>query len=63
MKDRLDEVALRQGVPAEDLVYLTKEGSQEVVGLSKTGMDQCCLALVSPGQVIREEDLQYEILG
>ena len=39
------------------------EGGQEVIGLSKTGVDECCMALVSQGQVIREEDLQYESIG
>jgi len=66
LMDRLDEDALRrelEGVPATDLVYVVKEGGQEVVGLSKTGVDQCCMALVSQGQVIREEDLQYEVIG
>src|SRR6185436_11354220 len=51
------------GVAGTDLVYVVKEGGQEVVGLSKTGVDECCMALVSQGQVIREEDLQYEIMG
>src|ERR671936_66861 len=64
--DRLDEEALRkelEGVASTDLVYVVKEGGQEVVGLSKTGVDECCMALVSQGQVIREEDLAYEIIG
>jgi hypothetical protein len=64
--DRMDEDALRKeldGVAAQDLVYVVKEGGQEVVGLSKTGVDECCMALVAQGQVIREEDLQYEVLG
>jgi hypothetical protein len=26
-------------------------------------VDECCMALVSQGQVIREEDLQYEVIG
>ena len=63
LMDRLDEEALRReldGVAGTDLVYVVKEGGQEVVGLSKTGVDECCMALVSQGQVIREEDLQYE---
>ncbi|HET8650192.1 MAG TPA: hypothetical protein VFL95_09135 [Gemmatimonadales bacterium] len=66
LMDRMDEEALRReldGVATTELVYVVKEGGQEVVGLSKTGVDECCLALVSQGQVIREEDLQYEILG
>ena len=66
LMDRLDEDALRKeldGVASTDLVYVVKEGGQEVVGLSKTGVDECCMALVSQGQVIREEDLQYEVLG
>ena len=66
LMDRLDEEALRKeldGVAATDLVYVVKEGGQEVVGLSKTGVDECCMALVSQGQVIREEDLQYEVIG
>lgn len=66
LMDRLDEDALRkelEGVPATDLVYVVMEGGQEVVGLSKTGVDECCMALVSQGQVIREEDLQYEVIG
>jgi hypothetical protein len=64
--DRLDEEALRReldGVATTDLVYVIKEGGQEIVGLSKTGVDECCMALVGQGQVIREEDLGYEILG
>jgi hypothetical protein len=66
LMDRLDEEALRReldGVGTTDLVYVVKEGGQEVVGLSKTGVDECCMALVSQGQVIREEDLQYEVIG
>ena len=57
LMDRLDEDALRKemdGIAATDLVYVVKEGSQEVVGLSKTGVDECCMALVTQGQVIRE---------
>ena len=66
LMDRLDEEALRkelEGVAGTDLVYVVKEGGQEVVGLSKSGVDECCMALVSQGQVIREEDLQYEVIG
>ena len=66
LMDRLDEEALQReldGVPATDLVYVVREGGQEVVGLSKTGVDECCMALVGQGQVIREEDLQHEVLG
>jgi hypothetical protein len=66
LMDRLDEEALRrelEGVASTDLVYVVREGGQEVVGLSKTGVDECCMALVSQGQVIREEDLQYELIG
>ena len=66
LMDRMDEEALRKeldGVAAQDLVYVVKEGGQEVVGLSKTGVDECCMALVAQGQVIREEDLHYEVLG
>jgi len=50
-------------VASTDLVYVVREGEEEVVGLSKTGVDECCMALVSQGQVIREEDLQYEVMG
>ena len=66
LMDRMDEDALRkelEGVATTDLVYVVKESGQEVVGLSKSGVDECCMALVSQGQVIREEDLQYEVLG
>jgi hypothetical protein len=66
LMDRMDEEALRkelEGVASNELVYVVKEGGQEVVGLSKTGVDECCMALVSQGQVIREEDLQYEVIG
>jgi len=66
LMDRLDEQALRkelEGVAGTDLVYVVREGGQEVVGLSKSGVDECCMALVSQGQVIREEDLQYEVIG
>jgi hypothetical protein len=66
LMDRLDEEALKrelEGVAGNELVYVVREGGQEIVGLSKQGVDECCLALVSQGQVIREEDLEYEILG
>jgi hypothetical protein len=66
LMDRMDEEALKReldGVAATDLVYVVKEGGQEVVGLSKTGVDECCMALVSQGQVIREENLQHELIG
>lgn len=66
LMDRLDEDALRrelEGAASTDLVYVIREAGQEVVGLSKTGVDECCMALVSQGQVIREEDLQYEVIG
>jgi hypothetical protein len=66
LMDRLDEEALRKeldGIAATDLVYVVKEGGQEIVGLSKTGVDECCMALVAQGQVIREEDLQHEVIG
>jgi hypothetical protein len=66
LMDRLDEEALRKeldGVASTDLVYVIRESGHEVVGLSKTGVDECCMALVSQGQVIREEDLHYEVLG
>jgi hypothetical protein len=64
--DRLDEEAFRkemEGIAATELVYVVKEGGQEVVGLSKTGVDECCMALVSQGQVVREEELEYEMQG
>jgi len=66
LMDRLDEEGLRReldGVAPTDLVYVVREGGQEVVGLSKTGVDECCMALVSQGQVIREESLDYELIG
>jgi hypothetical protein len=66
LMDRMDEEALRReldGVPSDELVYVVKQGGREVVGLSKSGVDQCCMALVAQGQVIREEELQYEIIG
>lgn len=66
LMDRLDEEAFRrelEGVASTDLVYVVKEGGQEIVGLSKTGVDACCMALVSQGQVIREEDLAYDLVG
>lgn len=64
--DRLDEEAFRReldGIASTDLVYVVREAGREVVGLSKTGVDECCMALVSQGQVIREEELSCEILG
>ena len=66
LMDRLDEEALRReldGVPSTDLVYVVREAGQEVIGLSKTGVDECCMALVAQGQVIREEELSYEVIG
>jgi hypothetical protein len=66
LMDRLDEEALRkelEGVATTELVYVIREAGQEVIGLSKAGVDECCMALVSQGQVIREEDLQYELIG
>ena len=66
LMDRMDEEALRReldGVASTDLVYVVRENGQEVTGLSKTGVDACCMALVSQGQVIREEDLSYDVIG
>ena len=66
LMDRMDEEALRReldGVASTDLVYVVREGGQEVTGLSKTGVDACCMALVSQGQVIREEELTYDVIG
>jgi hypothetical protein len=66
LMDRLDEEALKrelEGIASTDLVYVVKAGGQEVVGLSKVGVDECCMVLVSQGQVIREEDLVYEVMG
>jgi hypothetical protein len=66
LMDRLDEEAFRrelEGVASTDLVYVVKEGGQEIVGLSKTGVDACCMALVSQGQVIREEELTCDVVG
>ena len=66
LMDRMDEDALRkelEGVASNDLVYVVRENGHEIVGLSKSGVDECCMALVSQGQVIREEDLQYEVIG
>src|SRR4029078_8978297 len=66
LMDRLDEEEFRKeldGAASTELVYVVRDGGQEVVGLSKTGVDECCMALVGQGQVIREEDLQYEVIG
>ena len=66
LMDRLDEEALRrelEGVPGTDLVYVVRADGHEVVGLSKQGVDECCMALVAQGQVIREEQLSHELLG
>lgn len=66
MMDRLDEdafLAEMQGRVADELVYVVKGDGKEVVGLSKTGIDECCMALVTQGQVIREEDITFEIIG
>src|SRR5690606_11316054 len=66
LMDRLDEEALRrelEGVPGNELVYVVREGGHEVIGLSKQGVDECYMALVAQGQVIREEELEHEVLG
>lgn len=66
LMDRLDEEAFQReldGIASTDLVYVIKEAGQEIVGLSKTGVDECCIALVSQGQVIREEELSCDLLG
>ncbi len=66
LMDQMDEDALRkelQGIASDELIYVVREGGQEIVGLSKIGIDECCMALVGQGQVIREESLEYEILG
>lgn len=66
LMDRFDEDALiaeMAGRQAKALVYVVKDGGQEVAGLSKEGVDECCMALVSQGQVIREEDLEHVLTG
>jgi hypothetical protein len=64
--DRLDEEALKrelEGIASTDLVYVVKEGGQDVVGLSKVGVDECCMVLVSQGQVIREATGKDTVAG
>lgn len=66
MMDRFDEEALNkelQGRVADELVYVIKDRGQEVVGLSKAGVDECCMALVEQGQVIREDEIEYSERG
>src|SRR3954465_2790435 len=53
LMDRLDEEALRReldGVANTDLVYVVRDGGQDVIGLSKTGVEKFCMALVSQGK-------------
>jgi hypothetical protein len=66
LMDQMDEEALTrelQGVAVSEFVYVVKEGGQEIVGLSKQGIDEACMVLVRQGQVIREESLEHVILG
>ena len=64
--DTWDEEALlqeMQGAIAKTLVYEFQQGGQTITGLSKVGVDECCLVLAEQGQVIREEEIEYTILG
>jgi hypothetical protein len=64
--DLMDEEAFKkelQGLVATDLVYVVKEGGEEHTGLSKAGVDQCCTLLGQQGEAIREERLDYKIIG
>ena len=63
--DRLDEDALRkelEGVAVNrSRVRGAGRAARKSSAFRKTGVDECCMALVAQGQVIREEDLQYEV--
>lgn len=49
--------------PKGKLVYSFRQQGKTIVGLGKEGVDFCCQLLLSQGQVIRELDLQYTIVG
>lgn len=69
LMDRLDEQALireMEGIAVRELVYVIKggkDGKEDVEGLSKVGVDECARMLVRDGQVIRETDLRFELIG
>lgn len=66
MMDAWDDeqfLAEMQGAVAKSLVYVFKQGGQDITGLSKVGVDECCMALVKRGEVIREEELTYTLRG
>lgn len=56
-------LAEMQGAVAKSLVYEFNQGGQTVTGLSKVGVDECCMALTKRGEVIREEELEHKLIG
>lgn len=64
--DRWDEQQMldeMKGAIAKTLVYSFKMDGKTVTGLSKVGVDECCIVLAQEGQVIREEDVSYQLRG
>jgi hypothetical protein len=64
--DAWDDEALLaelQGAVAKSLVYEFKQAGATVTGLSKVGVDECCMELVKRGEVIREEEIEVEYMG
>lgn len=65
--DRIDEIAMMKGIGQsvlESCVYKFKDSKgNEVVGLSKTGVDTAVKQLANMGEVIREEDVTFQESG
>jgi len=62
--DLLDEQSFIEelkGRVANEWVYSFYQDGQKVVGLSKVGVDACCREMAKAGEIIREEDVTWEI--
>ena len=66
LMDRMDDELIRkelEGIASEELVYsITDKTGKEIQGLSKVGVDEGCNVLAKRGEVIREVDLQHELI-
>jgi hypothetical protein len=66
LMDRLDDALILrelQGLESKALVYSIKVDGKETKGLSKVGVDECATAMGRRGEAIREEKIEYQILG
>ena len=64
LMDLMDDeaiVAEIKGRISKEWAYNFKQGGEDIWGLSKVGVDACCREMAKMGEVIREDDVVYDV--